>query len=108
MFVPNFKILGQVVAEKSLTKKKFTHTHTQTEKAKTIYPLYTSYTGGIIRVYLLNEGVLTSTHNKREKVYFYLKIFNFYSHKSSSILNRRVNILSDVSRVANKFFNGYM
>ena len=50
MFVPNFKIIVQVVAEKSLTKKKFTHihTHTQTEKAKTIYPLYTSYTGGII------------------------------------------------------------
>ena len=35
MFVPNFKINGQVVAEKSLTKKKFTHTHTQMEKAKT-------------------------------------------------------------------------
>ena len=46
MFVPNFKILGQVVAEKSLTKKKV-YTHTHTEKAKTIYPLYTSYTGGI-------------------------------------------------------------
>ena len=45
MFVPNFKILGTVVPEKSLTKKKkFTHRHT--EKAKTIYPLYTSYTGG--------------------------------------------------------------
>ena len=60
-----------------------------------------------IRVYL-NEGVLTSTHNEREKVYFYLKIANFFSHKSSSILNRHVNILSDVSRVANKFFNGNM
>ena len=56
MFVPNFKILGTVVLEKSLTKKKFTHklthththTHTHTEKAKTIYTLYTSYTGGII------------------------------------------------------------
>ena len=46
MFVPNFKILGQVVAEKSLTKKSL-HTNTHTEKAKTIYPLYTSYTGGI-------------------------------------------------------------
>ena len=46
-----FKILGSVVPEKSLTKKKFTniHTHTTTitEKTKTIYPLYTSYTGGI-------------------------------------------------------------
>ena len=51
MFVPNFKMLGTVVPEKSLTKKKVytqtnTHTHTHTEKAKTIYPLYTSYTGG--------------------------------------------------------------
>ena len=45
MFVPNFKILGKVVPEKSLTKKKV---YTHTEKAKTIYPLYTSYTVGII------------------------------------------------------------
>ena len=32
-------------------KKKFTHTHANivTEKTKTIYPLYTSYTGGIIK-----------------------------------------------------------
>ena len=28
-------------------RKKLTNTHTQTEKAKTIYPLYTSYAGGI-------------------------------------------------------------
>ena len=53
MFVPNFKILSQVVSEKSLTEKKFTdrqtdrQTNIRTEKAKTIYPLYTSYTGGI-------------------------------------------------------------
>ena len=58
-FVPNFKILTQVVAEKSLTEKKFTDRQTNqqtdkptdrqtniiTEKAKTIYPLYTSYRG---------------------------------------------------------------
>ena len=55
-FVPNFRILTQVVAEKSLTeKKKFTDRHTNqqtdrqtniiTEKAKTINPLYTSYRG---------------------------------------------------------------
>ena len=55
MFVPNFKILSQVVSEKSLTEKKFTdrqtdrQTNIRTEKAKTIYPLYTSYTGGIIK-----------------------------------------------------------
>ena len=45
-FVPNFKILGQVVPEKSLTEKSL-QTHKRTEKAKPIYPLYTSYTGGI-------------------------------------------------------------
>ena len=50
-FVPNFRILSQVVAEKSLTEKKFTDRQTNrqtniiTEKAKTIYPLYTSYRG---------------------------------------------------------------
>ena len=53
--VPNFRILTQVVAEKSLTEKKFTDGQTDrqtdrqtniiTEKAKTIYPLYTSYRG---------------------------------------------------------------
>ena len=42
-------------SEKSWTEKKLTHTHThthtQTEKAKTIYPLYTSYAGGIIKIF---------------------------------------------------------
>ena len=48
-FVPNFKILCQVVPEKSLTEKSLhRHTNIVTEKAKTIYPLYTSYTEGII------------------------------------------------------------
>ena len=44
-FVPNFRILSQVVAEKSLTDKKFTNgqTNIAAEKAKNIYPLYTSY-----------------------------------------------------------------
>ena len=52
MFVPNFKILGDVVPVKSLTKKSLhrqTHTHTEKhivmEKMKTIYPLHTSYAG---------------------------------------------------------------
>ena len=44
MIVPNFKIL---VPEKSLTKKS---EHKHTEKVKTIDPLYTSYTGGIIKL----------------------------------------------------------
>ena len=51
-FVPNFRILTQVVAEKSLTeKKKFTNKQTDrqtniiTEKAKAIYPLNTLYRG---------------------------------------------------------------
>ena len=46
MFVSNFKILSQVVSEKSLTEKKVyrqtdRQTNIHTEKAKTIYPLYT-------------------------------------------------------------------
>ena len=49
-FVPNFRALSQVVAEKSLTEKKVyrqtdRQTNIITEKAKTIYPLYTSYRG---------------------------------------------------------------
>ena len=44
-----FQNLTQVVAEKSLTEKKSLQTNRQTniitEKAKTIYPLYTSYRG---------------------------------------------------------------
>ena len=53
--MPNFRILTEVVAEKSLTEKKvYKQTNRQTskqtniitEKAKTIYPLYTSYQGG--------------------------------------------------------------
>ena len=49
-FVPNFRILTQVVAEKSLMDKKFTDRQTNkitkiTEKAKTIYLLYTSHRG---------------------------------------------------------------
>ena len=48
MSVPNTKILCQVVSEKSLTEKKvYKQTKIVTEKAKTIYPLYTSYAGGI-------------------------------------------------------------
>ena len=40
-------MLGQVVAEKSLTKKKLTHKHTHTEKAQTYYipPIYFIYRG---------------------------------------------------------------
>ena len=37
----------EIFDRKKLTN---THTHTQTEKAKTIYPLYTSYAGGIMRM----------------------------------------------------------
>ena len=45
---PNFQILGSVVPEKS-DEKKSSHTHTITEKTKTIYPLYTLYTKVITR-----------------------------------------------------------
>ena len=49
-FVPNFKILGQVVPEKSLTEKKVykhTHTHTQTHRKSKNYipPIYFVYRG---------------------------------------------------------------
>ena len=36
-------------------KKVNKHAHTQTEKTKTIYPLYTSYAGGINIDYLLTS-----------------------------------------------------
>ena len=54
-FVPNFRIRSQVVAEKSLTEKKSLQKDRQTvtEKAKTIYPQYTLYAGGIISIKLL-------------------------------------------------------
>ena len=50
MSIPNSKILSQVVSEKSLTEKKFINRQTNivTEKAKTLYPLYTLYAGGIL------------------------------------------------------------
>ena len=64
MFVTNFKILGQAVPEKLLTKIKVNRqTDRQrdslTEKAKTIYPLYTSYTGGIIIFQLSHQSCTT-------------------------------------------------
>ena len=57
-FVPNFRILTQVVAEKSLKEKKvYKQTNKKTniiaEKAKTIYPLYTSYWGYKNKLYHL-------------------------------------------------------
>ena len=53
-FVPNFKTLSQVVPEKALTEIKLTDRYTNivTEKAKTIYPLYTSYAGCILMLQL--------------------------------------------------------
>ena len=51
-FVQNFRVLSQVVPEKSLTEKS-EHTHKHTEKAKTIYPpinlVYREYKWIIIR-----------------------------------------------------------
>ena len=68
MFVLNFKILSQVVSEKSLTEKKFTdrHTNIRTEKAKTIYPLYTSYTGGIT-TNVINISCSSINRDRREE-----------------------------------------
>ena len=42
---PKSSSFREIFDRKKLTN---THAHTQTEKAKTIYPLYTSYAGGII------------------------------------------------------------
>ena len=65
MFVPNFKILSQVVSEKSLTEKKFTDRQTDRQTNKHPYgkgknyipPIYFvyrgSYTGGIMNNYVL-------------------------------------------------------
>ena len=60
MFVPNFKVLCQAVAEKCLTEKNTNiQTNSVTEKAKTIYPLYTSYTRGIITLSLMKMSLYT-------------------------------------------------
>ena len=40
MFVPNFKILGQAVPEKSLTKKKLTDRQTSLQKKQKLYTPY--------------------------------------------------------------------
>ena len=45
MFVPNSKILGQVVAEKSLKKKMNTHTQTHGKSKNYIPPIYFVYRG---------------------------------------------------------------
>ena len=52
--MPNFRILTQVVAEKSLTEKNLqtdTQTNINTEKAKTTYP-YILRTGGITSFFM--------------------------------------------------------
>ena len=57
MFVPNFKILSQVISEKSL--------------AKTIYPLYTSYAGGInMSVYNLKASTDIILNREFILIYF--------------------------------------
>ena len=49
MFVPNFKILSQVVSEKSLTEKKFTDKQTSVRKRQKLYtPYILRIPGGII------------------------------------------------------------
>ena len=63
MFVPNFKILSQVVSEKSLTEKKFTDRQTNKHpygKGKNYIPpiSITSYTEGIKNSGLNNNSLL--------------------------------------------------
>ena len=54
MFVPNFKFLGQVVAEKSLTEKKFTDRQTKTQTLlQKRQKLYNPY---ILRIPGYNKG----------------------------------------------------
>ena len=48
MFVPNFKILSQVVSEKSLTEKKFTDR--QTDKQTSVRKRQKLYTPYILRI----------------------------------------------------------
>ena len=51
------KFQNQAISGKCLTEKQFTNKQTQTEKAKTIYPIYFVYRG-------YNESVLCDlTHN---------------------------------------------
>ena len=75
-FAPNFRILSQVVAEKSLTEKKFTDRQTNkqkntiTEKAKTIYP-YILHTGGITNPKGTGYGQY-NIHLRDNKVYIYV------------------------------------
>ena len=62
-----YKILGQVIPEKSLMEKSLhTHIHTNivTEKGKTIYPLYTLYTGDITKLQVTGC-------NKFQRIYKY-------------------------------------
>ena len=60
-FVPNFRILTLVVAEKSLTEKKFTDRQTNmiTERQK-LYTPYILHTGGIPSYRGINNGAYQS------------------------------------------------
>ena len=43
---------------------KHTHTHIITEKTKTIYPLYTSYAGGIMIGFLFGVNIIKHERQK--------------------------------------------
>ena len=83
MFVPNFKILSQVVSEKYLTEKKFTDTQTNilTEKAKTIYPLYTSYAWGIINHTSLKLIIQVNSYDAISLIQFWTRRPQEHSHQ---------------------------
>ena len=63
-FVPNFRILSQVVAEKSLTEKVYIQ-----KRQKTLYPLYTSYWE---YKYLVDSIYQVKTVFSCKKDYFFL------------------------------------
>ena len=76
-FVPNFRILNQVVAERSLTKKSLqknrqTDKHDYRKRKKTICPLYTSYRG---YNYYFKETKSAAMNIFRKKKYFLFKSF---------------------------------
>ena len=62
-FVPNFRILTQVVAEKSLTEKKFTNKQTQLQKRQKLYTPDILRTGGMIKCWFVCFCCFTSKVN---------------------------------------------
>ena len=89
MFVPNFKILGQVVAEKSLTEKKFTdrQTNTQTlgQKRQKLYtpyilriPVYRGYNKAKKKIVVFQVPCQKKTGSVGRLYFFFFLFFFFF------------------------------